>query len=265
MVTIRKGYVDCSEGQIHYREAGSPENPTICFLHQTASTGAMFEKVLAILGADYHCYALDTPGFGQSFQPAAIPDLQYPARLLLEAIEALGVSEFHLCGHHTGGCIAVEMPAITPISIKSLSIIGPVLVSEEQRQEYMKTFVKPFETEESGEFLITAWNYLASIGAAETLELRVREMHDHLIANKTMPMAFSAVWQQDFEAVYRELETPLLVMCSEDDVLWPLFERALEVRPDAESAVVKGGDFQPDNDPQSVAEALGRFISKMEG
>ena len=39
-----------------------------------------------------------------------------------------------------------------------------------------------------------------------------------------------------------------------------LFERAIEVRPDAESAVVKGGDFQPDNDPQSVAEALGRFI-----
>ena len=26
MTTIRKGYVDCSEGQIHYREAGSPEN-----------------------------------------------------------------------------------------------------------------------------------------------------------------------------------------------------------------------------------------------
>ena len=48
MVTIRKGYVDCSEGQIHYREAGSPENPTICFLHQTASTGAMFEKVTVI-------------------------------------------------------------------------------------------------------------------------------------------------------------------------------------------------------------------------
>ena len=54
----------------------------------------------------------------------------------------------------------------------------------------MKTFVKPFETEESGEFLMTAWNYLALIGAAETLELRVREMHDHLIANKTMPWRF---------------------------------------------------------------------------
>ena len=67
------------------------------------------------------------------------------------------------------------MPAITPISIKSLSIIGPVLVTEEQRQEYMKTFVKPFEIEESGEFLMTAWNYLALIGAAETLELGSRD------------------------------------------------------------------------------------------
>tara|TARA_B100001059_G_scaffold79526_1_gene77380 strand:+ start:6289 stop:7086 length:798 start_codon:yes stop_codon:yes gene_type:complete len=265
METIRKGYVDCSEGQIHYREAGSAENPTICFLHQTASTGAMFEKVLEIMGTQYHCYAFDSPGFGQSFQPAAIPDLRYPAKLLLEAIKGLGVSEFHLCGHHTGGCIAIEMPAIARMPINSLSIIGPVLVTQEQRQEYMKTFVKPFETEETGEFLMTAWNYLALIGAAETLDLRVREMHDHLIANKTMPMAFSAVWQQDFEAIYREVDIPLLIMCSEDDVLWPLFQRAIEVRPDADSAVVKGGDFQPDNDPESVAQALDRFIKKIDG
>ena len=86
MTTIRKGYVDCSEGQIHYREAGSLKiQQSVSSIRQLA-LALCLRKVLAILGADYHCYALDTPGFGQSFQPAAIPDLQYPARLLLEPL-----------------------------------------------------------------------------------------------------------------------------------------------------------------------------------
>ena len=53
-----------------------------------------------------------------------------------------------------------------------------------------------------------------------------------------------------------------MIMCSEDDVLWPLFERASAMRPDAERRVVGGADFQPDNDPQGVADGLRAFYSK---
>jgi len=71
------------------------------------------------------------------------------------------------------------------------------------------------------------------IGAGATVDLRCREMADHLIARETMPMAFSAVWDQDVEAAYRALVVPLHIMCSKDYVLWPLFERAGQMRPDA--------------------------------
>ena len=127
----------------------------------------------------------------------------------------------------------------------------------------MKTCVQPFTGEPSGEFLSTAWAYLKMIGASTTLELHTREMVDHLIAHKTMPMAFSAVWNQDVEGLFKSVSCPLMIMCSKDDVLWPLFERACQMRPDAKQSIVGGADFQPDNDPDSVVEGLKSFYAEL--
>lgn len=261
---IRRRYADCRDGQIHVREAGSAGLPVICFFHQTASSGAMFEKVMGQLHDRYHCFAIDTPGFGQSYQPESMPDLRYAADRMLEAIDDLGIERFHACGHHTGGCAALEMPSAYPGRLASLTLIGPVLVNDAEREEYKKTFVKPFEVETSGAFLQTAWDYLRMIGAGANVELHRREMVDHLIAHRTMPMAFGSVWAQDTAALYREVDVPLHIMCSQDDVLWPLFERAGQMRPDAAQTIVGGADFQPDLDPEGVASALSEFIASAE-
>jgi pimeloyl-ACP methyl ester carboxylesterase len=259
-MTIRRRSVDCRDGQIHLREAGDPASPTICMFHQTASSGVMFEKVMERLSDRYHCLSFDSPGFGQSYQPDAIPDMRFVADRLMEAIDNLGVDTFHACGHHTGGCAAVEMPRAYPGRLQSLTLIGPVLVNDAEKAEYRKIFVRPFEAEESGAFLMTAWKYLEMVGAASSVELHCRELIDHLIARETMPMAFTAVWNQDVEGAYMSVDVPLHIMCSRDDVLWPLFERAGAMRADAVQSVVGGADFQPDRDPEGVASALDAFI-----
>lgn len=222
----------------------------------------MFENVMERLADRYRCLSFDSPGFGQSYQPDSIPDMSYVADRLVEAITDLGVDWFHACGHHTGGCAAIEMPSRHPSRLLSLTLIGPVLVNDAEKAEYRKVFIKPFEVEPSGTFLQTAWDYLKMVGAAANVELHRREMVDHLIAHHTMPMAFSAVWNQDVEGFYLAVDVPLHIMCSKDDVLWPLFERAGEMRPDARQSIVGGADFQPDRDPDGVANALADFIEK---
>jgi pimeloyl-ACP methyl ester carboxylesterase len=260
---IIRRYANSRDGQIHLREAGPSDAPVICFFHQTASSGVMFEAVMERLAGRFRCLSFDSPGFGQSYQPDAIPDMSYVADRLMEAITDLGVGQFHACGHHTGGCAALEMPLRYPGRLLSLTLIGPVLVNDAEKAEYKKIFVKPFEVEETGAFLQTAWDYLAMIGAAANVELHRREMVDHLIAHKAMPMAFTAVWNQDVENLYRTVDVPLHIMCSKDDVLWPLFERAGEMRSDAIQSVVGGSDFQPDRDPDGVATALTTFLSML--
>lgn len=261
---ITRRYANCRDGQIHLRESGPAAAPVIAFYHQTASSGAMFEKVMALLGDDFRCLSFDSPGFGQSYQPAAIPDMAYVADRLVEALDDLGVTRFHACGHHTGGCAALEMPSRHPRRLLSLTLIGPVLVNDAEKIEYRKIFVEPFKVEASGAFLNTAWDYLEMLGAGHDPELHRREMVDHLIAHRTMPMAFTAVWNQDVEALYRAVDVPLHIMCSPDDVLWPLFERAGRMRPDARQSVVGGADFQPDRDPEGVAAALKGFLTSID-
>ncbi len=257
---ILRGYVDTPGGQVHYRRSGLPGRPVIGFFHQTASSGRMFELVMRELGARYDCYAFDTPGFGQSWQPADVPSVRWLAERLIEAVDALGIGDLVLCGHHTGGCIALEIALAIPARTRALSIIGPVTPTAEERVEYAKVFTTPFRPDAAGEFLPVAWNYLKMIGAASSVELHTAELVDHLIAWRTMPLAFGALWGQDMVAGLRSLRVPLQFMCSKDDVLWPMFARACEFRPDAKTAVVEGGDYQPDRDPQGVASALAAFV-----
>ena len=49
-MAVRKGYVDVKDGQLHYREAGPESGVPIVFLHQTASSGAMWEQVISAFG-----------------------------------------------------------------------------------------------------------------------------------------------------------------------------------------------------------------------
>jgi pimeloyl-ACP methyl ester carboxylesterase len=261
-MTILRRYANCRDGQIHLRESGPADGPVVAFFHQTASSGAMFEQVMEQLGDRYRCLSFDSPGFGGSYQPENIPDIRFLGDRLLEALDDLGVDRAHLCGHHTGGCVALEMAVAAPERARSLTIIAPVVASEPEKAEYAKTFVRPFAVEETGAFLQTAWDYLRMIGAGANVELHRREMVDHLIAHRTMPMAFSAVWRQDVATLLTSVQAPLHLMCSKDDVLWPLFERSCAMRPDAATSIVGGADFQPDLDPDGVAAALRTFLDE---
>lgn len=260
---MKKGYVDTAHGQIHYRTDGPEDAPAILFFHQTASSGRMFEGVIARLAAEFRCYAFDTPGFGQSYQPAAIPSLAWLGDRLVESFDALGLERFVLCGHHTGGCVALEIAHAIPRRVRGLSIIGPVTPTAEERAQYRQIFTEPFRPDARGEFLPVAWKYLEMIGAASSVELHTVELVDHLIAWRTMPMAFGAVWEQDATALLQSVRVPLQLVCSEDDVLWPMFGRACALRPDAKTAIVQGGDYQPDRDPDGVATVLREFAGSV--
>jgi len=56
---------------IAYREAGSPDNPTIVLLHGFPSSSHQYRKVLSELSDNFHLIAPDYPGFGNSDFPSA--------------------------------------------------------------------------------------------------------------------------------------------------------------------------------------------------
>ena len=51
-------------------------------------------------------------------------------------------------------------------------------------------------------------------------------------------------------------------MAARDDVLFAGFEHATSVHPDVDAIVVKGSSFEPELDPDGVADGIARFLSK---
>ena len=90
-MSIVKGYVQTDLGQIHYRKKEGEGLPIVCF-HQTASSSAMFEAFMAEFAGSNPIIALDTPGFGGSYDPIDEPTMDQYADQMVDAMRALDIA-----------------------------------------------------------------------------------------------------------------------------------------------------------------------------
>jgi pimeloyl-ACP methyl ester carboxylesterase len=264
-MTIEKSYISISPGQLHFRtRPGGPDLPII-FLHQTASSSAMYLEVMKRLGDNRPLYALDTPGFGGSDDVEGFPSISDYAGWIIEAIDALGITDFHLFGHHTGSCIGVEIAAALPDRVKSLMMVGPVPLTDAERQEFSKHYREPISPTVDGSYLLDTWTYVRTLGGYVDADLKLhhRETVDMLRAYYSRFQIYSAVWQQDFNSYYVRVKCPIMNMTAPGDVLDPYFDRAQEIRRDAVAVKLKGHNFEPDEDVEGTVAAIENFTAKL--
>ena len=77
---------------LFYREAGSPEAPTLLLLHGFGASSYMFRDLMPQLARHYHVIAPDLPGFGQT---SVLPDasFEYTFDRLAAVIDAFTVAK----------------------------------------------------------------------------------------------------------------------------------------------------------------------------
>lgn len=261
---MRKGYADIADGQVHYRHRPGA-GTAVVFLHQTASSGAMWEKVIERWSAPHPLYAFDTPGFGGSFDPAAPPSMSKYAGWIVEAMAALGLERAHLVGHHTGSGIAVQIATDHPEVVASIAMIGPSSLSTEERERFAGKLGAPFRPTRSGAYLLKNWEYLRVGGADADVALLHREMTDQLRAWATRPDAYAAAWAQDQGALIARLACPAIAIAAKDDLLFPSLERVAGLRPDIKCVPLKdGANYEPDLVPDELTNILLAHIKEAE-
>lgn len=129
---IEHAFVETPFGRIHAVLYG--QGFPLLLLHQTPRSWREFEYAIPLLARHFRTVAIDTLGFGES--DAIDPDtasIEVWARSSLACLEALGIRDFAVAGHHTGAVIAIEIAALSPQQVRALVLSGCPLVDAERR------------------------------------------------------------------------------------------------------------------------------------
>jgi Predicted hydrolases or acyltransferases (alpha/beta hydrolase superfamily) len=120
---LRNSRIRLPLGQVFWREVG--RGPILVFLHGSWRDGSQWLPLIDHLSQDYHCFALDLLGFGESERPKIHYSIQLQVECLDEYLKALHVPEVYLIGHSLGGWIAASYALNYLDRVRGLVLVSP--------------------------------------------------------------------------------------------------------------------------------------------
>jgi pimeloyl-ACP methyl ester carboxylesterase len=260
MTCIKKGYLETTHGQVHYRAAGERGAPSLLLLHQTASSSAMYEELMERLANQFCLFAPDTPGFGGTFFPPQRATMEFYAEVLYEAALSFGFDSYFVFGHHTGASIAVQIEFDHPGFAQKMILSGPPYLTTEQR-EGLRASIAPIVLQEDGSHLLKLWTRLRAKDTTVPIELTHREFLLNLHAGERYHEAYLAVCDHDFNAQLAALNCPVLVMAGDNDTLLSALEPAYDaLKHGRMRRIPDANTYICDRWPEVVAEIVREFF-----
>ena len=153
---LRRHYLENRQtGQIHYVRSGCGER--ILLLHQTPRSWDEFREVIPLLNREFELIAMDLPGMGASDAIAKKACIKDYASAAAQLVEHVG-GPLTVCGHHTGGVVAIELAASRPELVEGLILSSTPWIGEaERRARATKTPIDTATHVSSGEHIQSYW------------------------------------------------------------------------------------------------------------
>lgn len=134
--------VSAGGAAIHAVTAGDGSGLPIVLLHGFGGNAEGWSLVQAQLAQDRKVVAIDLPGHGRSGK--LVPDGGYAAvaGVIGDALDALGIERFHLCGHSYGGAVAAALADLRPSSVAALCLVAPAGFGSPVNRSFLDSFRK---------------------------------------------------------------------------------------------------------------------------
>ncbi len=110
--------------RLRYAELGDPAAPPLVLLHGYTDSWFSYSRVLPLLAARHHVFALDQRGHGDSDRPArgyAMPDF---AADVVAFLDAQGIRRAAVVGHSLGSVVAQHVARAAPERVSQLVLVG---------------------------------------------------------------------------------------------------------------------------------------------
>jgi len=207
-------------------------NPALVLVHGLGSAGNIWKTLVPELIQNFTVYAIDLPGHGDA---ALHENEEMDPRSLAQAIvdymvSEMGIESMHVAGNSLGGWIALEMAAVAPDNVLSVTALAPAgLWHEQPKRKLPPSFLARILAKISQHFMKTAYRIpvLKAIGYRKIThlwrELSFESCRDSVIAMAKskgyMPMWHGANGRR-FESIVPE-KVKLSVVFGDEDLTLP--------------------------------------------
>jgi haloalkane dehalogenase len=265
---LRRGYVAVGAGRMHYREAGSREQPCLLLLHQSPSSSAMYESLMLELADDFYLLAPDTPGFGNSDPLVDVSGdvaIAHYGDAIRGFLDAMGIAQCQVFGHHTGAGIAVQLAHDFPDAVSAMVLSGPPLLSEALKAA-LPGLASPIPVTADGSHLLAMWQRIAAKDPEAPLAIIQREVQLAFACGDHYQASYVAVTKQPFAQQLPFITCPVLVFAGDADPLYGAVEPTVELLPNARRAELPGGErtYVCERQAPWVAGQLRQFLANPE-
>lgn len=132
-----------SQGLLFWREVGA--GTPVVFLHGSWNDSSQWVSLMELLSQNFHCFAPDLFGFGESERPNIHHSIDLHVECLAEFLQALKLERVYLVGHSLGSWIAASYSLKYPEQVYGLVLISPegtAIEGQQKRLQRMQRIVK---------------------------------------------------------------------------------------------------------------------------
>ncbi|RKH60160.1 alpha/beta fold hydrolase [Corallococcus llansteffanensis] len=253
----REGAVRLSTGvTLRYVEQGRQDGPVVVFLHGYTDSHHTWDLDLPRFPRDFHLYALDQRGHGDSSRPACCYTQQAFARDVVAFLDAMHVSKAVLVGHSMGSFIAQQVALDAPSRVRALVLVGsaPTVAGNEVAlglKAAVDTLTDPVDPQFIQEFQASTFyqpvpaSYLNTL-VAESSKVPARVWQD----------ALDGLIAEDHSARLGQIRVPTLIIGGDHDGFFSVAEQRALARAIPNSTYL----LYPDTGHAPHAERPQRFV-----
>jgi pimeloyl-ACP methyl ester carboxylesterase len=282
MIRYRTATVDGVK--VFYREAGSPEHPTLLLLHGFPTSSHMFRNLIPLLADRFHLVAPDLPGFGFSDAPdrtAFKYTFDNLAKTIASFTDTIGLERYAIYVFDYGAPVGFRLALARPERVTAIisqngnayeeglsTGWNPIQKYWQEPNAANREALRAFLTPES-----TKWQYVHGV-PDETLvapesyaldsALLARPGNDEIQLDLFLDYASNVALYPTFHEYFRAKQPPLLAVWGKHDPFFlpPGAEAFPRDNPNAKVHFYDTGHFALESHVREIATAIRDFMAK---
>jgi pimeloyl-ACP methyl ester carboxylesterase len=261
--TVRH-FINTPSGVIHIATAGT--GFPLLLLHQTPRSWDEFRDVIPILAQHFRVIAMDTIGFGDSARlPQQEHSIERWAAVSFELLDALGIRQAAIAGHHTGAVTALEMAASQPQRVAALILSSCPFNDVARRASHVgQRTIDEVQRSSDGHHLGELWRRRQPYYPAQDIDLLERYIVDAIKAGDMASHGHHVVGNYLMETRIPLVAAPTLVIkASADPHAAPSAARVAAAISGSELIDINDAMVPfPDQLPTQFAAVLADFLAR---